>query len=64
MSDNLMKFLPWIAVAVVALIVIVVIAVNSGEPEETRDAPNMRTHTGEVIECIFTGDVLVCDFGG
>ena len=34
MDDNLKKWLPWIAVAAVALIVIVVIAVNSGGDDE------------------------------
>jgi branched-chain amino acid transport system substrate-binding protein len=34
MDDNLKKWLPWIAVAAVALIVIIVIAVNSGGDEE------------------------------
>ncbi|MCL1595104.1 MAG: branched-chain amino acid ABC transporter substrate-binding protein [Actinomycetia bacterium] len=34
MNDNLKKWLPWIAVAAVALIVIVVIAVNSGGDDE------------------------------
>ncbi len=33
-DDNLKKWLPWIAVAAVALIVIVIIAVNSGGDEE------------------------------
>jgi ABC-type branched-subunit amino acid transport system substrate-binding protein len=34
MDDNLKKWLPWIAVAAVALIVIIVIAVNSGGDDE------------------------------
>jgi branched-chain amino acid transport system substrate-binding protein len=34
MDDNLKKWLPWIAVAAVALIVIIVIAVNSGSDDE------------------------------
>ncbi|GMR02809.1 MAG: branched-chain amino acid ABC transporter substrate-binding protein [Acidimicrobiia bacterium] len=34
MNDNLKKWLPWIAVAAVALIVIVIIAVNSGGDDE------------------------------
>jgi branched-chain amino acid transport system substrate-binding protein len=35
MDDNLKKWLPWIAVAAVALIVIIVIAINSGGDDET-----------------------------
>jgi branched-chain amino acid transport system substrate-binding protein len=34
MDDNMKKWLPWIAVAAVALIVIIVIAVNSGSDDE------------------------------
>jgi branched-chain amino acid transport system substrate-binding protein len=37
MNDNLKKWLPWIAVAAVALIVIVVIAVNSGGDDTAAD---------------------------
>jgi ABC-type branched-subunit amino acid transport system substrate-binding protein len=37
MDDNLKKWLPWIAVAAVALIVIVVIAVNSGGDDTASD---------------------------
>ena len=46
MDDNLKKWLPWIAVAAVALIVIVVIAVNSGGDDEasaTTTAPSETT---------------------
>jgi len=37
MDDNLKKWLPWIAVAAVALIVIVIIAVNSGGDDTASD---------------------------
>lgn len=37
MNDNLKKWLPWIAVAAVAIIVIVVIAINSGGDDEAGD---------------------------
>ena len=56
MNDNLRRWLPWIAVAVVALIVIVVIAVNSGgdetatETTTTTDAPGESTTTSEAPE--------------
>jgi len=50
MDDNLKKWLPWIAVAAVALIVIVIIAVNSGgddtaAPETTTTAALETTTT-------------------
>ena len=51
MDDNLKKWLPWIAVAAVALIVIVVIAVNSGgddtASETTTTAAGETTTTAE-----------------
>lgn len=44
MNDNLKKWLPWIAVAAVALIVIIVIAVNSGD-DDTVAADTTTTST-------------------
>jgi len=43
MNDNLKKWLPWIAVAAVALIVIVIIAVNSGDDDTVADATTTTT---------------------
>ncbi len=43
MDDNLKKWLPWIAVAAVALIVIVVIAINSGGDDETATGDTTTT---------------------
>ena len=45
MDDNLKKWLPWIAVAAVALIVIVVIAVNSGGDDEAATTTTAGTET-------------------
>ncbi|MGI9665823.1 MAG: branched-chain amino acid ABC transporter substrate-binding protein [Acidimicrobiia bacterium] len=48
MNDNLKKWLPWIAVAAVALIVIVIIAVNSGGDDEAADTTTTSsTEAGE-----------------
>jgi len=44
MDDNLKKWLPWIAVAAVALIVIVIIAVNSGGDDDVA-APSTTSTT-------------------
>lgn len=47
-NDNLKKWLPWIAVAAVALIVIVIIAVNSGGDDEAADTTTTSsTEAGE-----------------
>ncbi len=45
MDDNLKKWLPWIAVAAVALIVIVIIAVNSGGDDEAATTTTAGTET-------------------
>jgi len=45
MDDNLKKWLPWIAVAAVALIVIVVIAVNSGGDDEAATTTTAAAET-------------------
>lgn len=62
LNDNLKRWLPWIAVAVVALIVIVVIAVNSGgddsaaETTTTTEAPDETTTTSEPDETTTTSE--------
>jgi branched-chain amino acid transport system substrate-binding protein len=44
-NDNLRRWLPWIAVAAVALIVIVIIAVNSGGDDEAADTTTTTSST-------------------
>ena len=46
MNDNLRRWLPWIAVAAVAIIVIIIIAVNSGGDDEAADTTT-TTSTAE-----------------
>ncbi|MFV1970093.1 MAG: branched-chain amino acid ABC transporter substrate-binding protein [Acidimicrobiia bacterium] len=54
MDDNLKKWLPWIAVAAVALIVIVIIAVNSGGDDTA--APETTSTTAAVEETTTTAE--------
>ncbi|MCL1599063.1 MAG: ABC transporter substrate-binding protein, partial [Actinomycetia bacterium] len=55
MNDNLKKWLPWIAVAAVALIVIVIIAVNSGgDDEASATTTTAATTTTEAEETTTT----------
>ena len=64
MSDTLRRWLPWVAVAIVAVIVIIIMAVNADSEPTITDAPDMRLHNGEIIECHFANEILVCDFSG
>ena len=50
MNDNLRRWLPWIAVAAVALIVIIIIAVNSGGDDEAGDTTT--TTAGETTTTV------------
>ncbi len=43
MNDNLKRWLPWIAVAAVAIIVVIIIAVNSGGDDEALDTTTTTT---------------------
>lgn len=43
MNDNLKRWLPWIAVAAVAIIVVIIIAVNSGGDDEAADTTTTTT---------------------
>ena len=45
-NDNLKRWLPWIAVAAVAIIVVIIIAVNSGGDDEAADTTT-TTSEGE-----------------
>jgi len=55
-NDNLKKWLPWIAVAAVALIVIVIIAVNSGGDDEVA-APTTAATTVTTVAAATTTTV-------
>ena len=54
MNDNLRRWLPWIAVAAVAIIVVIIIVVNSGGDDEAADttttAPTEETTTTTTAE--------------
>ena len=47
MSDNLRRWLPWIAVAAVAIIVVIIIAVNSGGDDDEAADTTTTTSTAE-----------------
>ena len=50
MNDNLKRWLPWIAVAAVAIIVVIIIAVNSGGDDEA--AETTTTTAGETTTTV------------
>lgn len=62
MNDNLRRWLPWIAVAAVAIIVIVIIAVNSGGDDEAADTTT--TTAGETTTTTEGGDTTTTTEGG
>ena len=67
-DDNLKKWLPWIAVAAVALIVIVIIAINSGGDDEasatTTTAGETTTTVVEETTTTEAGETTTTEAGG
>jgi branched-chain amino acid transport system substrate-binding protein len=49
-NDNLKKWLPWIAVAAVAIVVVVIIAVNSGDDDDAATSTTVAAETTTTVE--------------